>query len=82
MNSFISLAKSLSTLESTSLSYLVSPGLTRTRTIMGEIVDGPQFWPPIESSSSSPTKQSISYILPSLIVLGVVYIVVYDGKMR
>ena len=62
-------------------STYLSPGSTGTGTVMGEVVDGPQFWLPIESSPS-PTKQSISYILPSLIVLGVVYIVVYDGKMR
>ena len=62
-------------------STYLSPGSTGTGTVMGEVVDGPQFWLPIESSPSKKSKL-ITYILPSVIVLGFVYIVVYDGKMR
>ena len=61
-------------------STYLSPGSTGAGTVMG-VVDGPQFWLPIESSPSKKSKL-ITYILPSVIVLGFVYIVVYDGKMR
>ena len=62
-------------------STYLTQGLTRTGTIMGEVVDGPQFWLPNETSPS-PTKKSMSYILPTVIVFGVLYIVFIDGKTR
>ena len=62
--------------------YLSQGGLTKTGTILGgEVVDGAKFWLPIETSTS-PTKKAISYILPSVIVIGFVYIVFSDGKVR
>ena len=60
-------------------STYLTQGSTRTGTVMGEVVDSPQFWLPIETSPS-PTK--ISYILPTVIVFGVLYIVFIDGKTR
>ena len=62
-------------------STYLTQGSTRTGTIMGEVVDSPQFWLPIETSPS-PTKKSMSYILPTIIVFGVLYIVFIDGKTR
>ena len=54
-----------------------------TGTIIGPVVDGPQFWLPIETqSTATKTSNIISYLIPSAIVFGVVYIVFCDGKTR
>ena len=64
-------------------STYLSQGKTTTGTIIGPVVDGPQFWLPIETqSTATKTSSIISYLIPSAIVFGVVYIVFCDGKRR
>ena len=66
-------------------STYLTKGDTTTGAIMGTLVDGqsPQFWTPMDTSST-PTKttQIMYYLIPSAIVFGAIYIVFSDGRMR
>ena len=64
-------------------STYLTQGKKTTGTVMENIVDGPKFWLPIETSSTATkTSNIISYLIPSAIVFGALYIVFCDGKTR
>ena len=63
-------------------STYLSQGKTTTGTVMENIVDTPQFWLPPADTTQTKTTRIISYLIPSAIVFGALYIVFCDGKTR
>ena len=63
-------------------STYLTQGKTTTGTVMENIVDVPQFWLPPADTTKIKTTRIISYLIPSAIVFGVLYIVFCDGKRR
>ena len=63
-------------------STYLTQGKTTTGTVMENIVDVPQFWLPPTDTTQTKTTRIISYLIPSAIVFGALYIVFCDGKRR
>ena len=61
-------------------STYLSNGNITSGTIRGSIVDEPQLALPVATAIK--TSEIITYLLPSAITFGVIYILVCDGKMR